>query len=89
MGPDLDPERVIGMRISVADAQGQLTDLVRWAEAEEDIVLTRLGQPVARLVPARRELLEAVRTSGAAHVTHGPDAARSQDFLYGEDGMPD
>jgi hypothetical protein len=38
---------------------------------------------------ARRKLLEAVRMSGAARATSGPDAARSQDFLYGEDGLPE
>jgi hypothetical protein len=48
-----------------------------------------------RLVPvrpvpdrkARRALLEAVRASAAA-ATAGPSAARSQDFLYGDDGLP-
>jgi len=37
----------------------------------------------------RRELMEAVRASGASKATPGPSAARSQDFLYGEDGLPD
>lgn len=84
------------MRISVTDAKGQLTDLVRRAEAGDDVVLTRHGQAAVRLVPirpvpnarARRKLLEAVRMSGAARATAGPDAARSQDFLYGDDGLP-
>jgi len=26
--------------------------------------------------------------SGGARATSGPEAARSQDFLYGEDGLP-
>ena len=85
------------MHISVTDAKGQLTDLVRRAEAGDEIILTRHGQPAVRLVPirsmldpkARRKLLEAVRRSGAARATSGPDAARSQDFLYGEDGLPE
>jgi len=33
-------------------------------------------------------LLEAVRTSAAAKAATGPSAARSQDFLYGDDGLP-
>jgi hypothetical protein len=37
---------------------------------------------------SRRELLEAVRASAARKVTAGPTAARSQDFLYGDDGLP-
>jgi len=84
------------MHVSVTRAKGQLTDLVRRAEAGDEIILTRHGQPAVRLVPvkpvrdrkARRELLEAVRRSGAAKATTGPSAARSQDFLYDEDGLP-
>jgi hypothetical protein len=37
---------------------------------------------------SRRTLLEAVRASAAAKATVGPSAARSQDFLYGDDGLP-
>ena len=85
------------MHISVTEAKGQLTDLVRRAEAGDEIILTRHGQPAVRLVPVRsmpqpkvrRKLLEAVRMSGAARSTAGPSAARSQDFLYGEDGLPE
>jgi prevent-host-death family protein len=84
------------MDVNVSDAKGQLTDLVRRAEAGEDIVLTRFGRPVVRLVPVtiakspaeRRKVLEAIRASAMAKATPGPDAAHSQDFLYGEDGMP-
>jgi prevent-host-death family protein len=85
------------MRISVTDAKGQLTELVRRAEAGDEVVLTRHGQPAVRLVPVRptldtagrRKLLESVRRSGSAHATPGPNAARSQDFLYGDDGLPE
>jgi prevent-host-death family protein len=85
------------MQISVTDAKAQLTDLVRRAEAGDEIILTRHGQPAVRFVPvkavadlkARRKLLESVRKAGAAKANAGPDAARSQDFLYGEDGLPE
>jgi prevent-host-death family protein len=85
------------VQISVTDAKGRLTDLVRRAEAGDDVILTRRGQATVRLVPvqsvpdrkARRALLEAVRLSGSAKATAGPGAARSQDFLYGEDGLPE
>lgn len=84
------------MKISVSEAKGQLTDLVRRAEAGEEIVLTRHGHDVVRLSPvrqamgrgARRELLEEISRVAAAKMTPGPDAARSQDFLYGDDGLP-
>jgi prevent-host-death family protein len=84
------------MRISVTEAKGQLTELVRRAEAGDEVILTRHGQAAVRLVPvnavsqpqARRKILEAARRSGIAKSGPGPDAARSQDFLYGEDGLP-
>ena len=83
-------------RVPVSDAKGQLTELVRRAEAGDDVVLTRHGQPAVRLVPvrtgvgraARRALLEAVRRQGAAKALMGANSARSQDFLYGDDGLP-
>ena len=84
------------MRISVSEAKGRLTDLVKRAEAGDEVVLTRRGRDVARLVPtrpirsaiSRRALMEKARASAATKASSGPDAARSQDFLYGDDGLP-
>jgi prevent-host-death family protein len=81
----------------VTDAKGQLTELVRRAEAGDEVILTRHGHPAVRLVPistspdreTRRGLLETARRSGAVQASPGPSAARSQDFLYGDDGLPD
>jgi prevent-host-death family protein len=81
------------MQVSVTEAKRQLAELVRRAEAGDEVVLTRHGHATVRLVPikvaldrkSRRTLLETVRTSGAARAKAGPDAARSQDFLYRED----
>nr|WP_314438223.1 type II toxin-antitoxin system prevent-host-death family antitoxin [uncultured Brevundimonas sp.] len=80
----------------MSDAKAQLTDLVRRAEAGEEIVLTRHGHPAVRLTPtragsdrsARRALFKAVRASTLKKVQAGATAARSQDFLYGDDGLP-
>jgi prevent-host-death family protein len=84
------------MQISVTDAKAQLTELVRRAEAGDEIVLTRHGHPAVRLVPvkkaldrqARTALIDEIRASAAGKATPGPSAARSQDFLYDEDGLP-
>ena len=84
------------MQVSVSEAKGQLTELVRRAEAGDEIILTRHGHPAVQLVPvkavpsreSRGALLRAVRASAAAKVVAGPNAARSQDFLYGDDGLP-
>ena len=83
------------MHISVSEAKARLTDLVRRAEAGDEVILTRHGQPAAKLVAAetvkptpaqKRALLEALR--GAAKADVGPDAAHSAEFLYDDHGLP-
>ncbi len=84
------------MQIPVSEAKSLLTDLVRRAEAGEEIVLTRHGQSVVRLTPVtpavttetRRRVIETARGGAAAKLREGPSAARSQDFLYRDDGLP-
>ncbi len=84
------------MQVSVSDAKAQLTDLVRRVEAGDDVVLTRHGHAVVRLVPivpardaeARRALMEELRRTAVGAIKEGPSAACSQDDLYGEDGLP-
>ena len=86
------------MNVPVSEAKGQLTDLVRRAEAGEEVVLTRHGHPVARLVPAnirevrdreyRRRVMEEIQAEAVGKASKGPSAARSQDFLYDEFGLP-
>lgn len=83
-------------QIPVTEAKTQLTDLVRRAEAGEKITLTRHGHPAVRLIPAkavadlaiRRRSLEAISVGGTAKAAPSPGAARSADFLFGEDGLP-
>jgi len=85
------------MRISLDDAEGQLRELVRLAKQGEEIVLTQDGLPAARIQPMKKpmtseekesllkKLQEEVRKK---NLPPGPDAARSQDFLYDEYGLP-
>ena len=90
------------MNVPVSEAKAQLTELVRRAEAGEEIVLTRHGRPAVQLKPlapkrqlltpeekeARyREIMEISRRA-AAKATPGPDAAHSADYLYDDDGLP-
>lgn len=83
-------------QLAISEAKARLADLVRRAEAGEEVVLTRHGRAVARLVALhakpsgmhRANLIAAIRARAAAKVSNGPKAARSQDFLYGEDGLP-
>lgn len=82
------------MRVSVSEAKAQLTELVRRAEAGDEVILTRHGHPAVRLTPVNeapvqedlRALLEDIRVN--AKPAPGPCAARSQDFLYDENGLP-
>jgi prevent-host-death family protein len=84
------------MKVSVSEAKGRLTELMKRAEAGEEVLLTRRGHEVVRLAPiaatlgrtSSRALMEKIRAAAVAKMTPGPAAARSQDFLYGDEGMP-
>ena len=82
----------------LTDAKAQLDEWVRLAEHGDEVILTRHGRAVVRLVPVKarptpsaqekRALLESVRASGARKAKRGPNAARSWDFLFDEGGLP-
>ena len=84
------------MQIPVSEAKGQLTELVRRAEAGDEVVLTRHGRATVRLVPvrplpdagARRAVIAAVRAAASNKRAAGATGARSQDCLYDERGLP-
>ncbi|THV21586.1 type II toxin-antitoxin system Phd/YefM family antitoxin [Peteryoungia ipomoeae] len=90
------------MRISVQDAQRNLEELVDRADKGEDILLTRDGNPIARIVllntvetPTKNTedfatLLRAIKEQARQTADPFPEetAARSQDFLYDGDGIP-
>lgn len=85
------------MEVSVTDAKAQLTDLVRRAEAGEEVVLTRHGQAVVTLKPVAKAKISVEEKRARLRPFLGiakndrnlwPDAAHSADFLYGEDGLP-
>lgn len=85
------------MQLAITDAKARLTDLIRRAEAGEEVVLTRHGHAVVRLVAirarptaqSRAESIAAVQARAAAKIDAGPDAMRSQDFLYDDQGLPE
>ena len=84
------------MRISISEAKERLAELVRQAEEGEEVVLIRHDKVTVRLVPVRpkpdaetrRALIAAVQTTARGKRTEGATAARSQDFLYDNDGLP-
>jgi prevent-host-death family protein len=85
------------MRISIAEAEGQLTELVRLASQGEEVVLTQDGNAAVRLEPVKKILSPAEKSQIIDRIQEqvrkknlptGPDAAHSQDFLYDEFGLP-
>lgn len=85
------------MEIAVSEAKGRLTELLRRAEAGEEVILTRHGRPAGKIVPVtrprltpeeRRKIIQEVQKMAAGRLIPGPDAAHSQDFLYDEHGLP-
>ena len=84
------------MKIAISEAKGLLAELVRRAEAGEDVILTRHGQDTARIVAARPvpdaktrdKILRELQAEAAAKATPGPSAEHGTDFLYDEFGLP-
>jgi len=59
--------------VSVSYAKAHFSALLGRVEQGEEFAITKRGKVVAKLVPVR---------------TAAPSAARSQDVLYGDDGLP-
>ena len=91
------------MRISVEKAATRLDELVARAERGEDVLITRDDMSVVILQPFRNEaktsahratqaekrmIMDEIRQKAVRFEDDGVSAARSQDFLYGEDGLP-
>ena len=85
------------MDISVSDAKALLTDLVRRAEQGEEVVLTRHGQPVARIAPVatpkptaaqKRAILDEIIARAQRNIRPGPSLKEIEDEMYNEYGMP-
>ena len=88
------------MRISIAEAEGRLSELVRRAAEGEEVVLTQSEGPAVRFAPLpaqtspisateKRRLIERLQEEvRRKNLPLGPDAAHSQDFLYDEFGLP-
>jgi prevent-host-death family protein len=63
-------------RIGIYDARSKLSELIERVQSGEEVVLTRHGEPVARLVPERRRR----RRSRAAAVARIRALARKLDI---------
>ena len=55
------------MQVNILEAQNRLSQLIKSAQAGEEVVITNRGEPVARLVPAGRVIgLRAEKGNGRA-----------------------
>ena len=85
------------MRISVTEAKGQLTELVRRAEAGDEVVpypswpcdghAGAGAETPQRYGAAQGDCRDTGRRC-EVNATCGASAARSQDILYGANGLP-
>jgi prevent-host-death family protein len=79
------------MEVSVYAAKARLSALLDRAVAGEEVVITRHGRPIARLVPAvqtpARRKLGALR--GKIRIAEGFDAPLPADLLDLFEGKPD
>lgn len=91
------------MRVSMEQAAARVEELVERAERGEPVIITRNGQDAVALQPIevserrptlsqeeRRQLFKELQQRVAQMPDPFPDetAARSQDFLYDENGLP-
>jgi prevent-host-death family protein len=77
------------MKIAVSDAKAQLLDLVRRAEKGEEVILTRRGEAIAKLVglapDGDRRRAALARARGAAKSSISAEDAAN---LYDDHGLP-
>jgi prevent-host-death family protein len=87
------------MEVSIAEAKARFAELVRRAEDGDEVVVTRHGHPAAKLSAAnpriqpdwdevRRRVKEIQTRVKAMEHPEMADAARSQDWLYDDYGVP-
>lgn len=84
------------MQISVKDAQENLAELLDRVESGEDVILTRDGKSIARIVRAapaltreeREAAFDRIRAMAPPRMPGDLTADRSHDDLYDEDGLP-
>lgn len=72
------------MQVNILEAKNRLSELVRSAQAGEDVVIANRGEPVARLVPIRRRRSGEKRESIVAWLQRRPlpaHAAGSQEEI--------
>ncbi len=84
------------MEIGISEARARLSALINAALAGEQVVLTKHGRPVAEIRPfttTKRpaEKLSAIRrivTKARSKRLSGVSAAKADNFLYDDTGLP-
>jgi prevent-host-death family protein len=85
------------VQISLTEAKAHLTDLVRRAEAGEEVVLTRHGTEVAKIVAKRppspkgrldRDRIDEITRRAVAKLAAQGHPVWDDDDMYDENGLP-
>lgn len=84
------------MKIAISEAKAELSALVNAALAGEQVILTKHGRPVAEIRPLTNtkkpaEKLSAMKkilTEARSERLGGVSAAKADNFLYDDNGLP-
>jgi prevent-host-death family protein len=66
--PGYDGKKAIKVQVNILEAKNRLSQLIKSAQAGEDVVIANRGEPVARLVPAGRAPAAAAGTGNARRI---------------------
>lgn len=94
--PYMDYTIVHMMKIAIHEAKAKLSALIKAALAGEQVVLTEHGQPVAEIKPfsakktpaEKLAIIEKIVRKARRKATKGVSAAKADNFLYDDDGLP-
>ena len=70
----------MSLTISAADAKSGFSDLLRRAESGEEVIVTRNGEPVARIGPIR---------SRVGGFLHGEIVVHDESWWHADEGLAD
>lgn len=62
--------------VGAGEAETNLSRLLEWVEAGEEVIITRSGRAVARLLPAATDVAAAVAAADPARVREAIDGIR-------------
>lgn len=92
----MDYTMVYMMKVAIHEAKAKLSALIKATLAGEQVILTKHGQPVAEIKPfsakktpaEKLAIIEKIVQKAKRKATKGVSAAKADNFLYDDDGLP-